>query len=46
VAADPLAAAIAHGKETGQCSCCGKTLTKQESIDLGIGPICRQKWGL
>lgn len=42
---DPEAAAIAYGKATGSCSCCGRTLTNQESIDLGIGPICREKFG-
>jgi len=43
-ATDPLAAAIAYGRETG--SCCGRELTNKVSIDLGIGPICREKWGL
>jgi hypothetical protein len=45
-AADPLTAAIRYGKETGSCSCCGKELTNKESIRLGIGPICREKFGL
>lgn len=45
-AKDPLAAAIAYGKETGICSCCGAELTNKLSIELGIGPICRGKWGL
>lgn len=44
-AIDPLAAAIAYGKATGSCSCCGRELTNKISIDLGIGPICRDKWG-
>jgi hypothetical protein len=44
-AADPLAAAMAHGKQTGICSCCGAELTNKLSIELGIGPICRGKWG-
>lgn len=44
--ADPLAAAQAHGKATGVCSCCGAELTNPESIALGIGPICRSKWGM
>ncbi len=46
IAADPLAAAVAHGKKTGICSCCGAELTNALSIELGIGPICRSKWGL
>jgi Family of unknown function (DUF6011) len=44
VAADPLAAAVLYGRMTGQCSCCGKELTNQKSIDLGIGPICLAKY--
>jgi hypothetical protein len=45
-AADPLTAAVRYGKETGSCSCCGRDLTNAESIRLGIGPICREKFGL
>ena len=41
-----VALAIAYGKNTGRCACCGRELTNEESIDLGIGPICRAKWGL
>lgn len=43
---DPLTAAIRYGKETGACSCCGRDLTNPQSIELGIGPICREKFGL
>jgi hypothetical protein len=46
ICADPLAAAVLHGQQTGRCSCCGLELTNAESIRLGIGPICREKWGL
>lgn len=46
ICADPLAAAVLHGQQTGRCSCCGLELTNAESIRLGIGPICRGKWGL
>jgi hypothetical protein len=46
VSDDPLAAAVAYGRETGECSCCGRELTNAESIELGIGPICRDKWGM
>lgn len=45
VCADPHAAAVAYGKETGRCSCCGRELTNALSIELGIGPVCRDKWG-
>jgi len=44
-AADPLVAAVAYGRTTSSCSCCGLTLTNALSIELGIGPICRSKWG-
>lgn len=43
---DPLAAAVVHGKQTGRCSCCGRALENEESVQRGIGPICAQKWGL
>lgn len=45
IAADPAAAAVASGKDTGICCCCGLTLTNELSVELGIGPICRGKWG-
>jgi hypothetical protein len=45
VAADPAAAAIAHGHEYGQCACCGRELTNPESVARGIGPICAERWG-
>ena len=46
VAADPLGAAVDHGKKTGQCSCCGRALTDPVSVADGIGPVCKKKWGL
>jgi hypothetical protein len=45
IAADPEAAAIKYGQETGSCSCCGRKLTRKDSIAAGIGPICATKWG-
>jgi hypothetical protein len=36
--------AQAFGKLYGWCCCCGRRLTNEESIELGIGPICRSKW--
>jgi hypothetical protein len=44
-AANPLEAARLHGQRTGSCSCCGRELTNTESIALGIGPICRERFG-
>lgn len=46
IGADPFGQAVAHGKRTGNCCCCGRGLTNAESIELGIGPICRDRWGL
>jgi hypothetical protein len=46
IAKDPLNAFKVHGQVTGSCSCCGRELTNKDSIALGIGPICADKWGL
>ena len=43
---NPLEAAIRYGQRTGCCACCGRKLTNHASIELGIGPICKDKWGL
>jgi hypothetical protein len=45
VAADPKAAAVAYGKRFGSCSICRRELTNEDSINLGIGPICAGKFG-
>jgi len=42
---DPLAQAVAYGRQTGSCSCCGRELTDPVSIAAGIGPICANKFG-
>lgn len=41
---DLLERAVKHGKETGECSCCGRQLTDPKSIEQGIGPVCYAKW--
>lgn len=46
MAADPDGVCRLYGQCTGTCSCCGRELTNALSINLGIGPICREKWGL
>lgn len=46
IAENPLQAAIRYGQRTGCCACCGRKLTNHASINLGIGPICKEKWGL
>lgn len=45
IAGNVLEAAVAYGRKTGDCACCGRELTNAESISLGIGPICLSKWG-
>lgn len=45
IAEDPLAAALRYGQRTGRCACCGRELTNHGSIEAGIGPVCREKWG-
>ena len=45
VAADPLNAAIAYGKKYGKCSVCGRTLTDEDSVGRGIGPVCAANYG-
>ena len=45
VCADPSQAAIAYGKAWSICAVCSRTLTDDESIARGIGPICADKMG-
>lgn len=45
VLADPAAAAVKHGRQYGQCACCGKELSDPESVAKGIGPVCAEKFG-
>ncbi len=46
IAESPLSSAVAYGRKTGNCACCGRELTKHESIERGIGPICAERFGL
>jgi len=43
--AGPREAAIRFGLESGHCGRCGSPLSNEESLRLGIGPICRDKAG-
>lgn len=45
VCQDPHKAANAYCKAWSCCGVCGRTLTNDESIGFGIGPICREKMG-
>lgn len=40
---DPEAAGRGYALASGNCYVCGRRLTEPESIELGIGPICRGK---
>jgi len=40
-----LEEAEAFGRETGNCAICGRTLTRDDSIARGIGPVCAGKVG-
>jgi hypothetical protein len=44
-ALQPLQAMQQFGRLTGRCSCCRRTLTDPVSVQLGIGPICKAKFG-
>lgn len=46
IGADPIGQAVAYGKRTGTCCCCGAELTNAISIEYGIGPVCRERWGM
>jgi len=45
VASDPKQAAVAYGQKFGKCAICARQLTDADSIKLGIGPICAEKYG-
>jgi hypothetical protein len=44
ICADPLGQIVAHGIKTGNCACCGRELTDEKSVALGIGPICFERY--
>ena len=43
---DSLESAVAYGRRTGNCAVCNRDLTRHDSIDRGIGPICAERLGL
>lgn len=46
LAADPLKVAAEHGKLTGYCCFCNKSLSDPQSAAAGYGPVCADNWGL
>lgn len=43
---DPKGFAAAYGKKSGQCCFCHKVLLTAESLHVGYGPVCADKFGL
>jgi len=41
--AGPEQASKRYGRELGHCGVCGRTLTNNDSIERGIGPVCAGK---
>lgn len=46
IAEDPIRAAKLYGTELGHCARCGRELTDDTSRAFGIGPDCREAWGV
>lgn len=46
LAVGPIKAAQCYGIELGHCGRCGRTLTDETSRAFGIGPDCREAWGV
>jgi hypothetical protein len=44
-ATDPHAAVMAYAKAWSRCGVCGHTLLNDVSIEAGMGPVCRGKFG-
>ena len=44
-ATDPHAAVVAYAKAWSRCGVCGHTLLNDVSIEAGMGPVCRAKFG-
>jgi hypothetical protein len=45
-AADPVGYAANYGRRSENCCFCGTTITSDDSLAVGYGPICAEKWGL
>ncbi len=44
--ANPASYAAMHGKKFNHCCFCALELTHPDSVAVGYGPICAEKWGL
>jgi hypothetical protein len=45
IAKEPEAACARFGHALGICGVCGAPLTNEESREIGIGPVCRARFG-
>lgn len=41
---EPEQTLVHLGQLMGHCCCCGKALSDPKSVELGIGPVCKQKF--
>lgn len=46
IKANPVAAMVAYGHLTGTCGRCGRKLEDEESVRIGIGPVCARHMGM
>jgi Family of unknown function (DUF6011) len=46
LAENPAQVASAHGRVTGECCFCGRHLDTDESVTVGYGPVCAEKYDL
>ncbi len=46
ILADPFQRAAEYGQITGTCASCGRKLEDPVSRSIGMGPICRKKFGV
>lgn len=45
-ATNPAKMAASHGKMTGHCCFCSRSLSDDTSINVGYGKVCADNWGL
>lgn len=43
---DPAGVAAAYGKKTGSCCFCNRLIETNESLAVGYGPVCADRYGL
>lgn len=46
IVSDPVSICKVVGQEFSFCCFCGLELTNKDSVTVGYGPICAEKWGL